>query len=719
MKQIKLYDYQQDMMKRIMEELGDHHSIMVQMPTGTGKTHLLAAIVAQILSDDGDKKWIWIVAHRKELVQQIEDTIKLWVEEKQQPQVKAMSIQWLSKHYEEMTDSPAMIIIDEAHHALAESYSSIMKAFPEAKKLGLTATPCRLNRKGFKDLFDELLTSYPILEFIKKGYLSCFDYLSIRPDSEDQKLIDSLQKRGADGDYQVKEMGEKLNTIPTIERLYKSVFQHAKDKKGIVYAIDIHHAQQIAAYYTEHGIKSVAIDCNTPASLRKAWIEQFKNSPTASTNDEDSLQVLVNVDIFSEGFDCPDVEFIQLARPTLSLTKYLQMVGRGLRKVKGKESCVILDQVGLYKRFGLPIMPWDWQGLFKGKYFKKRITDYRNLLVKGPVWRGDDYLQYFGKDDSLMLVLNHQKLNQLVIETMGGQDDKELAGMKIVRKQGDYAVVSEYENEACYGIYSLKEKRMIVPPQFCNKVVISQEDTAMFKMQYGGRMFYDLKSDYSVELYSNEKLPVKVVSRGIFSLLRFNNNCYKTRTRVSYCTGMTLEEADIEEHGFYLTLYDRFANRDMLVCLIANDEEQYYWLAGTTTDGSIYVIDHAGGFYQVMPDATKVPVDKQMVKNAFDSGKAKSFFNYSAIDKLAAPVKIGSKWGLKLDGKLVVVPKYRKIVSLSDRYFAFEDLPMQWGILNASGKVIAQPRYSKITLQDDGIAVLESANGKTTQLICM
>lgn len=376
MKQIKLYDYQQDMKNRIMEEFDEHRSIMVQMPTGTGKTHLLAAVVADVLSMNehhGKIAEIWIVAHRRELVSQIEDTIHIWVDKEKLSLVKAMSIQWLSRHYQEVMESPAMIVIDEAHHALAESYSSIMNAFPEALKLGLTATPCRLNRMGFKDLFDKLITSYTILDFIKKGYLSCFDYLSIRPDSDDLKLIESLQKRGADGDYQVKEMGKVLNTAPSIERLFQGFIHHAKDKKGIVYAIDIQHAKQIAAYYSAHGIPAVAIDCHTPYSQRNELIERFKNTNIGKSSKEAQLQVLVNVDIFSEGFDCPDVEFIQLARPTLSLAKYLQMVGRGLRKVEGKESCVILDNVG-----GVSVVRSSYHALGLAGAFQRQILQKAN-----------------------------------------------------------------------------------------------------------------------------------------------------------------------------------------------------------------------------------------------------------------------------------------------------------------------------------------------------
>ena len=118
--------------------------------------------------------------------------------------IKAVSIQWLSKHYDEIEEEPGMIVIDEAHHALAKTYKGMWDRFPKAKFLGLTATPCRLNGKGFTDLFDVLVQSWSVPEFISKGRLATYDFVSIKSDGVTQRLIDSLQKRGADGDYQNK-----------------------------------------------------------------------------------------------------------------------------------------------------------------------------------------------------------------------------------------------------------------------------------------------------------------------------------------------------------------------------------------------------------------------------------------------------------------------------------------------------------------------------------
>ena len=369
MKEIRLYNYQAEMKERIDVAFRSYRSVMVQMPTGTGKTVLLSEVVK------GEEQrvknpWVWIVVHRRELVEQIRYTLNTMLScpystldttsslLSENSRIKVMSIQWLSRHYQDMAEKPSLIVIDEAHHAVAKTYAEVMNAYPEARKLGVTATPCRLNKKGFTDLFDVLLQSWPTKKFIADGRLSLYDYMSIKADSIDQRMVFGLTKRGADGDFSLKEMSEKLDVQPSIERLCDTILRYASNKKGIVYAIDIKHAEHIAEQYRVHGIHAVAISSKTPNDERRLTIDKFKAG---------LIQVLVNVDLFGEGFDCPDVEFIQLARPTLSLAKYLQQVGRGMRVFEGKKFCLILDNVGLYRLVGLPSDERDWQSMFEGQ----------------------------------------------------------------------------------------------------------------------------------------------------------------------------------------------------------------------------------------------------------------------------------------------------------------------------------------------------------------
>ena len=420
---IELRDYQIEMLDRLQRTWREgKRSVMVQMPTGTGKTVVMAALLESLspdpsterksLSPDPSPKregrrlarsgaleelkneeikelkspfgGVVIVAHRRELIQQIQDTLnrleikngklkeKNEVIDKNEATIDdevtvvVESIQKLSRHLDEVEMEPSLVIIDEAHHALAKTYRALWERWPKAKFLGLTATPCRMDGTAFTDLFDVLLQSKDIQWFIKEGWLSDFEYVSVLPDSEEMRKVRGLKKRGADGDYQTKEMAMVMDCPESIEHLYNTYISYTRGKKGIVYAIDRAHAQHIAEYYTEKGVKACWIEAKTPAKDRERLVREYR---------EGRMDVIVNVDIFSEGFDCPEVEFIQLARPTLSLAKYLQQVGRGMRVSAGKPHVLILDQVGLYQTFGLPTVDRDWLQLFLGKEQGKGQAD--------------------------------------------------------------------------------------------------------------------------------------------------------------------------------------------------------------------------------------------------------------------------------------------------------------------------------------------------------
>ena len=411
MKKIRLYDYQQEMLENIIkiltanatgrfynekgkkERIGS--SVMVQMPTGTGKTYVMAAVVKWFL-DNYDEGEVWIIAHRRELVEQMQQTLDRFCLEygekemvlKAKVRIRVLSIQWLNRHLDELERAesmPGLIVVDEAHHAIADSYQDLFDRNRRALKLGMTATPCRMNKNSFTKLFENLLTSPCTNDFIMRGYLAPYDYVVIGKFSNEQLTVNQLKGRGSDGDYAIKEMDEKLNIPQTIQRLYDSVKKYADGKKGIVYAIDIVHAQAIAACYNALGLKSVALDSKTPAKKRKEMVEAFRRS---------EIDCLVNVNLFDEGFDCPDVEFIQMARPTLSLAKYMQMVGRGLRinKENKDKVCIIIDNVGNFRKFGLPDKPRNWESMFAGLRAGKGIIPTYVKKVKDVIAVNDEMI---------------------------------------------------------------------------------------------------------------------------------------------------------------------------------------------------------------------------------------------------------------------------------------------------------------------------------------
>ena len=491
MKEIKLFDYQEDMKERIEKAFESHQSVMVQMPTGTGKTILLAEVVKSEKlkgkNPDGEKSeklkgknpCVWIVVHRRELVEQIKETLAKQLDSSlftfHSSLIKVFSIQWLSKHYHELEEKPSLIIIDEAHHAVAKTYKEVMDAYLEAKKLGLTATPCRLTKRGFTDLFDVLLQSWSVKKFIADGWLSLYDYMSIREDSEDWRLVNSLKKRGADGDFSLREMSEKLNVQPSIERLCDTVMRYAANKKGITYAIDIAHAEHIAEAYRQHGIKAVAMSSKTSIEERKKIIERFKktsvgdrygNSCYASLEQTNDIQVLVNVDLFGEGFDCPDVEFIQLARPTLSLAKYLQQVGRGMRVFEGKKYCLILDNVGLYRLFGLPSDDRDWQAMFEGRVAGKGILTEEVEGLYNIAYSICNEQERITSDSrtELITVMTHEGQRMDLEEAYGYEIVSNKEGLSgVVDKDGKEVLPCEYNKVElkAYGIAKLYSRRKI------------------------------------------------------------------------------------------------------------------------------------------------------------------------------------------------------------------------------------------------------------------
>ncbi|MDD6701825.1 MAG: DEAD/DEAH box helicase family protein [Bacteroidales bacterium] len=370
-----LRPYQQQMKEDVYSLWDKMDNLMIQMPTGTGKTIVFTSVVRDIqrwCKAHSPESKILIVAHRKELILQASSKLKgiphgiIMSGNKQdlRKMVQVASIQTFMscRNYERMRQYRFdFIIIDEAHHSIASGYQKLWEMYPHSKKLGVTATPWRMNHCGFRSLFSEIVLSKPIEWFVNQHYLSNYDYISIRRNSETQKAVNSIDRYGVDGDYLESELSSVFDCDHIRAELYKSYKKFANGKKGIIYAIDRRHAANILNLYSSHGVRIRMIDGTTPVDERQSIIDDFKAGV---------IRVIVNVNIFSEGFDCPDIEFVQLARPTRSLAMYLQQVGRALRISEGKEKSLILDNVGLYNRFGTPMANRFWRHHFEGSETK-------------------------------------------------------------------------------------------------------------------------------------------------------------------------------------------------------------------------------------------------------------------------------------------------------------------------------------------------------------
>ena len=876
---IKLFDYQEDMKERIEKALRLHRSVMAQMPTGTGKTVLLASVVESFLREHSNCN-VWIVAHRRELVSQIKDTLNKFLlnfsfsnhpvplskegstfspspsssgsgdvtalrcseplrskdggPSKVSPDclsagafnvpIKAVSIQWLSKHYDEIEEEPGMIVIDEAHHALAKTYKGMWDRFPKAKFLGLTATPCRLNGKGFTDLFDVLVQSWSVPEFISKGRLATYDFVSIKSDGVTQRLIDSLQKRGADGDYQNKEMDMLLNKKPSIERLYRSLEEYGKDRKGIVYAINISHANAIAEFYREHGIAAVAIDSKTPASERRMLIERFKSSNTSqnfskitpslftlkegSTSHPDpltlrgeggnrptrcseplrskdggpskvspdcagwdrltdtclrvgdglgatclraadgvgdrlaSIQVLVNVDIFSEGFDCPDIEFVQLARPTLSLAKYLQMVGRGLRVARGKKNCVIIDNVGLYRVFGLPSQVWNWNAMFEGKLKvgkRKETPKDREFFLMNE--KQDDILIH--PDSEMMMVVSHEELLQT------------LHYREFVDSRGEFAIIKLPDGKMT--VVNRQGEQVLEPGDYRDMKLLDG-NILFYRHRRKEVCYYDLLSGAIIDDGPNVYDVPKVVTLEGWEFIKYGD-VYMSRTYEHFSWPYCPSKYDLFNFGDYLIYrynylvdsgcqewyYYEGGNGLMMkatidsnrVCFLRGDYEHVYWKCATLRCGCIVVMDSKQDYYLVdsylkktyigcnnpknenedlhivMPRLGKKYYDEMMLQEKKKEASEMILLHEKSVAGHVELYQAGKKWGIKVDGRVVVPPLYRSIAQPVGAYCAFEEIPRYWGIMTLKGKVIVDAKYEKVEIRDGGIAVVTDITGKT------
>lgn len=398
-----LRPYQQDLKSKVYEEWATKKSVMLQMPTGTGKTKLFCSIITDVhnFSKVNKKAFkVLVLTHKEELVRQVVDEITLEYNiacgviqsramEFRKIPTQVACVPTLIRRLDKWTFKDFdLIIVDEAHHIKADSYQKIIKAFDRAKLLGLTATPYRLSGEGFTKEFDSLITSPTIKEFQKDGFLSQYHYYSIGKDSFVQRTINGIVKEDIQGDYDSNELSRLYDKDKIRAQIVETYQKYANGKKGIVYTINQEHNKHLLTAFTEVGIKAAAIDSKTDSIKRTEIIDDFRNG---------KYDILLNVNIFSEGFDCPDIEFIQLARPTKSMSMYLQQVGRGLRPHKNKDAVIILDNVGLYNRFGLPSAKRNWNFYFKGreinetgKKFVKRSLEFENKQREKDLSEGNE-----------------------------------------------------------------------------------------------------------------------------------------------------------------------------------------------------------------------------------------------------------------------------------------------------------------------------------------
>lgn len=350
----KLRDYQQETVDNIYQSMKQgNRRIIVQQPPRTGKTVIMAEIARK--TTDKDNRVMFII-HRKEVLAQAESTF-----EKQGVKMDFATmgmVQTLTRRVNKLVE-PQLILIDEAHHALSQSYRRIIDAFPNAYILYFTATPIRTGHNQLDQIADDIIVGKSIKWLTQHHFLAPFHYYGLGD-------IDRSKLRKQNGDYSSQSMDEAIS-----HQIYGHIVQQyqrlANGKQAVVYCHSIESAKKVTEQFTQAEITAAEIDGGTDSKTRDQLVQKFRNQ---------ELTILANVNLFTEGVDLPNVDCVIMARPTSSLALYLQFSMRCLNPRKGK-TAMIIDHVDNFLNFGLPSSDRNWSEaiITKDKRKTKSSTD--------------------------------------------------------------------------------------------------------------------------------------------------------------------------------------------------------------------------------------------------------------------------------------------------------------------------------------------------------
>lgn len=330
--------YQEELVSRVRKAwLKGKKAPCIVLPCGGGKS----VIVAEIAKRTTEKhNHVLFLVHRRELCEQIENTFRKWGVD--MLRCRVMMVQTAARRIDKMS-APSLIITDENHHSLASTYKKVYEAFPNAYRVGVTATPVRLDGSGLSDVNDELIIGVSARWLIENSCLAPYDYYA-------PSLVDLTGIKIKKGDYDVSSVENLMLRKAVFGDAIKYYKQLAKGRQAVCYCTSVRHSMETAMQFNLAGIEAAHIDGSTPKAERKRIIEDFRRG---------AIDILCNVDLISEGFDVPDCECAILLRPTQSLTLYIQQSMRCMRYRKGKRA-VIIDHVGNYARFGMPDADREW-----------------------------------------------------------------------------------------------------------------------------------------------------------------------------------------------------------------------------------------------------------------------------------------------------------------------------------------------------------------------
>lgn len=349
-----LRDYQIDLYEETRIALREHDAVCVQLPTGGGKTALSTKMLHTVAAKR--RAGIFMV-HRTELVDQTMRTfaefnlpygvISAGYSEAPHEPIQIASVDTmrarLAKGWRPAIE-PSLLVIDECHHAAAGGWSFVLDSFRDAKKIGLTATPKRLDGKPLKSHFSKMVCGPSTAELIRRGYLS--KYRPFIPSTPD---LSRAAIRGHD--FKQDDLGGIMDKPSITGDAISHYLQHARGRRALAFCVSVAHSQHVVQQFREAGVVAWHLDGGTNRGERRQAITAFKRG---------EIKVLSNVDLFGEGFDVPAADCSIMLRPTKSLSLYLQQCGRVLRPLEGKAPAILLDHAGNIMRHGLPCDEREW-----------------------------------------------------------------------------------------------------------------------------------------------------------------------------------------------------------------------------------------------------------------------------------------------------------------------------------------------------------------------